>query len=206
MNLNPIKKINEEKVYALVRQTDPQKAIEITQALIDGGIKTIEIVIENQSLNEAIIHFSSVKDVTIAAGGIITARQAQLALEANAKILVSPVFQMGLVKFCQSYETPLIMTATTPNEAYCAWKTRIPLIKIYPTKAMGGVEYIEEILRPMPFLNLIATGNIGLDNCTDYIKAGAIAVGIGRAFYNNASVAEITQRAKKVVNDMKQFL
>ncbi|UKI41586.1 MAG: hypothetical protein L6V95_00490 [Candidatus Melainabacteria bacterium] len=52
---------------------------------------------------------------------------------------------------------PHISTATTPNEAYNAWKTHIPLIKIYPTGHLGGVEYIQDILRPMPFLNIIAT-------------------------------------------------
>ena len=71
------------------------------------------------------------------------------------------------------------MTATTPNEAYSAWKARTPLIKIYPTKPMGGAMYIEDMLRAMPFLNVIATGNINIEDVPQYLKAGASAVGIG---------------------------
>ena len=98
---------------------------------------------------------------------------------------------------------PFIAGASTPNEAYNAWKARVPLIKIFPVTALGGVQYIEDILRPMPFLHIMPMGHIQLSEVPAYIKAGAVAVGVGRNFYKDLSFAEITDRAKSVLNEIK---
>ena len=65
---------------------------------------------------------------------------------------------------------------------------------------MGGAEYIEDILRPMKFLNIIAAGSIKIDDIPAYLKAGAKAVGLGRAIYKDADYNEITKRAKLAYN------
>ena len=112
---------------------------------------------------------------------------------------------MGLVKLSSGYKTPLVLTATTPNEAYQAWQARIPLIKIYPIKDLGGAGYIEELLRPMSFLNVMPTGSIKVDNIKDYLKAGATAVGLGRALYLNKTYNEIKETAKEAVKIANSF-
>lgn len=201
MQENLIKKISQEKIYPIIRSNDPQMAIDTANALIEGGIKVLEITIENASLYEAIHEVS--QNVTVAAGGIITGQQAIKAIDAGAEILSSPIFQMNMVKLSKDKEIPLIACTSTANEAYEAWKTRVPLIKIFPAKALGGVLYIEDLLRPMPFLNVIPSGNILLEEVPDYIKAGAKAVGVGRGFYGNSSFAEITKKAEKIIKKLK---
>lgn len=203
--MNPIQRIKEQKVYAVVRVDNPEKAVSISRALIKGGINIIELMIENAELIRAIEELKQTEDVLLAAGGIITERQAAVAIKAGADIIVSPIFQMNLVRLCKNHKVPLLMTATTPNEAYAAWKARTPLIKIYPTKAMGGAQYIEELLRPMKFLDIIATGSVTLEDFTTYLDAGAKAVGIGRAFYQYAKDEEITERAKYVIKKLKDY-
>lgn len=203
MQENLIKKISKERIYPIIRCNDAQKAIDTANALIEGGIKLLEITIENASLYQAIHEVS--KSITVAAGGIITAQQAIKAIDAGAEILASPIFQMNMVKISKDKEIPLIACTSTANEAYEAWKTRVPLIKIFPAKALGGVLYIEDLLRPMPFLNVMPSGNISIDEVPDYIKAGAIAVGVGRSFYENSSFAEITKKAKKIIAQLKDL-
>ena len=134
------------------------------------------------------------------AGGIITQRQAQIAIDSGVDIIVSPIFQMNLVRLCKNQKIPLIMTATTPNEAYEAWKAGTELIKISPANPMGGSEYVEDILRPMKFLNIIAAGSIQINDIPSYIKAGAKAVGLGRALYKDAVYSEITKIAQQAYN------
>ena len=107
------------------------------------------------------------------------------------------------MKFCLSNGVAHIATVSTPNEAYNAWKSRIPLIKIFPARSMGAVEYIEDMLRPMPFLNLMPTGGITLNDFSDYLSAGAVAVGLGRCLYKDATLKEISERAKFVVSQLK---
>lgn len=203
--MNPIQRITDQKVYAIVRVDDPDKAVNISRALIKGGINIIELMIENADLIGAIKTLKETEDVLLAAGGIITQRQADISIKAGADIIVSPIFQMNLVRSCKTQGIPCLMTATTPNEAYEAWKVRIPLIKIYPAEAMGGAQYIEELLRPMKFLDVIATGSIALENFTSYLDVGARAVGIGRAFYQYATEEEIIERAKYVLRKLEHY-
>lgn len=201
MKKNVMELISEEKIYPIVRHKDAQKAIDIAHALIEGGIKIMEITVENPSLYSAITEIS--KDAVVCAGGIITQQQAEQALTCGAKLFSSPIYQMNMVKISKNRQMPFIAGASTPNEAYDAWKSRIPLIKIFPVTALGGVQYIEDILRPMPFLNLMPMGHIQLSEVMDYVKVGAKAVGVGRNFYEDLSNAEITARAKDILNKIK---
>lgn len=203
MQENLIKKISREKIYPIIRSSNAQDAIDTANALIEGGIKVLEINVENESLYQAIHEVS--KRVTVAAGGVITGQQAMKAIDAGAEIISSPIFQMNMVKISKDKEIPLIACASTANEAYEAWKTRVPLIKIFPTKALGGLLYIEDLLRPMPFLNIMPSGNISLEEVPEYIKAGAVAVGVGRSFYENSSFADITEKAKNVIDRLKNL-
>lgn len=201
MNENLIEVLKEEKIFPILRSNDAKAAIETAKALIDGGIKVLEINVENPSIYEAITEISKYADVC--AGGIITSMQAQAAITAGAKILSSPIFHMNLVKISKDKQIPYIAGTSTANEAYSAWKSRIPLIKIYPITAMGGAMYVEDLLRPMPFLNIMPIGNVKLDEVTSYIKAGASAVGVGRDFYEGYSYNEITKRAQKIISELK---
>lgn len=195
--MDSIDKILAEKVFAVLRMQEVEKAKEVINALTDGGIKVIELVIEKPEMISVVEEITKMENrPLIMAGGIITQRQAQIAIDAGADVIVSPIFQMNLVRLCKSQRTPLIMTATTPNEAYSAWKARTQLIKISPVNPMGGADYIEDILRPMKFINIIAAGSIKLEDISAYIKAGANAVGLGRALYNDAGYDEIVARAK----------
>ncbi len=191
----PIEKIADEKVFAVLRNQNPSETENIIKAITDGGINIIEIVIETPEMVKVLEKITKQNNrPLIMAGGIITQRQAQIVIDAGADVIVSPVFQMNLVRLCKSEKTPLIMTATTPNEAYSAWKANTELIKISPANPMGGAEYIEDLLRPMKFLNIIAAGSIKIDDISSYLKAGAKAVGLGRALYKNADYKEITKR------------
>lgn len=201
MKKNVMELISEERIYPIVRNKDAQKAVDIAHALIEGGIKVMEITVENPSLYSAITEIS--KDAIVCAGGIITQQQAEQALTCGAKLFSSPIYQMNMVKISKNRQMPFIAGASTPNEAYDAWKSRIPLIKIFPVTALGGVQYIEDILRPMPFLNLMPMGHIQLSEVMDYIRVGAKAVGVGRNFYEDLSNAEITTRAKEILSKIK---
>lgn len=201
MKENLINILAEEKILPILRCNDAQLMIDRAKALIDAGVKVIEMNVENPSIYRAIEEIS--KYANVCAGGIITSLQAEAALLSGAKILSSPIFSMNLVKISKDKQIPYIAGTSTANEAYNAWKARIPLIKIYPITAMGGAMYIEDLLRPMPFLNVMPLGNVKIDEIQSYINAGASVVGIGRDLYDGLSLAEITARAKRVIKDLK---
>lgn len=203
MSENYIEIIKQDKLFPIIRTKESEEAIEISKALVEGGIRILEINVENPTLYKAIAEIS--KFATVCAGGIITSMQADAAFECGAKMIASPIFQMNMVKITKNKRVPFIAGASTANEAYIAWKSRIPLIKLYPADAMGGVQYIEDILRQMPFLSLMPMGNIKLSQAVTYIKAGAAAVGVGRDFYQGFTPKEITSRTKEIMKEVKDF-
>ena len=203
MSENYIQMIAEDKIYPIIRCKEADKAVEIAHALVDGGIRVIEMNIEHPSIYEAIQEVS--KFAHVCAGGVITSLQADAAFESGAVMFSSPIFQMSLIKISKNKRVQFIAGATTANEAYNAWKSRIPLIKLFPTEAMGGVHYIEDILRQMPFLKLMPMGNIKLNEVVTYIRAGAVAVGVGRDFYQGFEPKVITARTKDILREIKDF-
>lgn len=203
MSENYIKQIAEDKIYPIIRSKDAKQALDISNALIDGGIRVLEINVETPEIYEVINEIS--KKATVCAGGIITATQAECAIKSGAKLFASPIFQMSLVKISKNIQVPFVAGTSTANEAYEAWKARVPLIKMFPADAMGGVQYIENILRQMPFLNLVPTGNVKLSDVITYIIAGVTAVGVGRDFYQGYTNDEITRRTKNILSEIKEF-
>ena len=201
MNKNLIDMLGEEKIFPIIRSKNAQEVVDTAKALVEGGIKIMEINVESVEVYKAIEEVS--KFAAVCAGGIITSLQADTALAAGAQIFSSPIFHMNLVKISKDRQIPFIAGASTPNEAYNAWKARIPLIKLYPVTAMGGVLYVEDILRPMPFLKVLPQGNVKLNEVKAYIDAGAYAVGVGRDFYEGYSYSEIAKRAKSITAELK---
>ena len=112
---------------------------------------------------------------------------------------------MNMVKISKNKRVPFIAGVATANEAYNAWKARVPMTKLYPTSALGGANYISDILRQMPFLNIMPTGNIKLDEVIGYIKAGAKCVGVGRDLYADFTPSEVTERVRTTLSDIKDF-
>lgn len=203
MSENYISTIAKEKIYPIIRCQDAEQTLEIARALVEGGIRVLEINVENPSIYEVIKEVSKI--ATVCAGGIITSTQADYAFRYGAKLFASPIFNMNLVKISKNLRIPFIAGTTTANEAYNAWKSRIPLIKIFPAEAMGGAAYIENILRQMPFLNLMPMGNIKLSEVVSYLNAGAVSVGVGRDFYLGFTPKEITDRTKEILREIKDF-
>lgn len=201
MKQNLINVLAEEKILPIIRDKNPQRVIDLAKALHDGGVKIVEVNVENAEIYHAIQEVS--KYMKVCAGGIITSLQAQTAISAGASMLSSPIFHMNLVKISKDRQIPFIAGASTPNEVYNAWKARVPLIKLYPVTAMGGALYVEDLLRPMPFLNVLPQGNVKLNQIQSYINAGAFAVGVGRDLFQGYSYAQITERAKGILRELK---
>ena len=203
MTINLIEKLQKNKVLPIIRSKDPQDVVNKAYALLEGGLDVMEINVESPQVFNAIKAISN--DAIVCAGGIITSMQFDAAIDSGAKLISSPIFQKSLLKMTKDKRLPYIAGTSTANEAYNAWKSRIPLIKLFPTDAMGGVQYIEDILRQMPFLNLMPMGNIKLGDAVTYIKAGATAVGIGRDFYNGFTPKEITNRTREILLEIKDY-
>ncbi len=199
-NNDLIELLSQEKVFPVLRSSDPKKTIDTAKAIVDGGLSILEVNIENPAIFGAIEEIS--KFATVCAGGIITSIQAQAAIDVGAQVISSPIFQMNMVKISKDKKVPFIAGTSTANETYDAWKARVPLVKTYPITQLGGTTYLENMLRPMPFLNVLPLGSVKLSEIQAYLDAGAIAVGVGRDLCEGYSLGEITVRTRKIVEEL----
>jgi len=200
MNENLINLLKEQKIFPIIRSNNPEEVVKYVDALIKANVKIMEINVQTPSIYEAIKDVSN--KACVCAGGIITSLQAQAAIDSGAKLISSPIFHMNLVKLSKDKRIPYIAGTSTANEAYEAWKARIPLVKIYPITAMGGASYLENLLRPMPFLNVLPQGSVKLSEVKSYIDAGAFAVGVGRDLFNGGSYSSVTERVEETLSKL----
>lgn len=198
--MNIIKYFDEKKICAVVRVNEKGECLKVINALYDGGIRIVEIILDPESQKEIVEKYKDKEDLVIVAGGVITAREAISLIDAGVKAISSPVLQTGLIKLCHSRGVSIFCTVSTANEAYNTWLYRLPLVKIHPVTALGGAVYLKEILRTMPFLNFVAAGGIKVDEISDYIFAGACGVCIGRDLYQSMDYETIKQKAQKAVS------
>ena len=207
--MNILKYIKNKKICAVIRVNNPEECLKIANALYDGGIRIIEIILNPELQIEVFDKLKEKEDLAIISGGIITTREALSIIEKGVCAISTPVIQTSLIRHCNSNGINLICSVSTANEAYEAWKYRMPLMKLHPAEALGGAIYIKEILKTMPFLNFVAAGGIEIKQVEDYIKAGALGVFIGRDFYYNLDpdkdydkIKSNAQKAIKIVEEI----
>ncbi len=118
-------------------------------------------------------------DIAVGAGTVLDEETAQLCVDAGARFLTSPGFVPEVVAFANKVNVVVLPGALTPTEIIAAWKAGSDLVKIYPTGLIGGVQYVRALKVPLPQIPLIATGGVNQVTASDFILAGATAIGLG---------------------------
>ena len=203
-----VDRILEEVVIAVVRVENPDKLLSIVQAIYSGGIRVIEITmtIPNafQMIRKLDLEFNG--NILIGVGSVLTAKDAELAIKAGAKYVVSPILDTEIINIAHKYDVPAIPGCFTPTEIYNAYKEGADLIKIFPAN-ITGKEFIKAVKVPIPNLKLIPTGGVSLTNVKDWLEAGASAVGIGSSLLDkqairNNNYEKLKYNAEVVMNEI----
>ncbi|MBI3854459.1 MAG: amino acid permease [Planctomycetes bacterium] len=197
-----------EKAVVILREKDADLVRKKAHAARDGGLKIQEITWTTPSVAELIREFTKEKLGTIGAGTILTVDDAKKAVDAGAKFLVSPIYTAEVSAWAKQKDVVYIPGCATPQEIMRAWYDGCRPVKVFPVPDFGGATYIKHVLAPLPFLELLPTGGLGLADVKPYLDAGAKAVGLGAPFTHTAAVlggdyASLTDEAAKVVELIK---
>lgn len=186
-----IKGIEDSKVVAIVRGIDPEKMEPLFQALLDGGIKYIEITLNTKDALKSIGNMNKVfgNDMIIGAGTVLNEEMAFRAMEVGARFLVSPNVDKGMIRAAVSNNVLALPGAMTPTEIGQALSYGAEVIKLFPSSSLGP-SYIKELKGPFDHLKIIAVGGISAENAKEYMKAGAIGIGIGGSLVNKKLIEE----------------
>jgi 2-dehydro-3-deoxyphosphogluconate aldolase / (4S)-4-hydroxy-2-oxoglutarate aldolase len=172
-----IKKIG---ILPSVRVTSRDLASFAAETLYSSGIPIVEITMTTPGALE-VINDLAVRhaDLAVGAGTVLDEEMAKRCIDAGARFITSPGFIPEVVAYTKRVEVVVLPGALTPSEVIAAWKAGSDFVKIFPTGHLGGVQYVRALKVPLPQIPLIASGGVNQLTATDFIIAGATAVGVG---------------------------
>ena len=177
-------------VVAVVRLPDAAQALRIVEAIREGGVVAIEITLTTPGALQAIAEVAATQpDVEIGVGSVLTAADARRAIDAGARYVVSPVFKPEIVRAAHDLGAPVMPGAFSPTEILAATESGADVVKVFPSGVVG-MSYFKAVLAPMPHLKLMPTGGVSPENAGDWIRAGAVAVGVGSSLLDKRAIAE----------------
>ena len=175
-----ISRLTNPGVIAVVRARRREQVLPLAEALIAGGLTAIEITTSTPDAMAAIREVSErLGDrALIGVGTVLKPFDCQVALQAGAQFVVSPICRADLVPLAHHANKPIMLGAYTPTEAQLAHEAGADFVKLFPAEGLG-VAYLKSLLAPLPHLRLVPTGGVDEHNLADFFNAGAVAVGVG---------------------------
>ena len=203
-----LKEISNIGIIPVIKINDASKAVGLAKALIDGGLAAAEITFRTDAAEEAIrLVTKAFPDMIVGAGTVLTIEQAQRAVDAGAKFIVSPGFNPKVVKWCLDNNVTPLPGCTTPTEIEQALELGLNVVKFFPAEQSGGLSKIVAMSAPYGNVKFMPTGGVSLDNVNDYLANKKI-VACGGSFMVKESLIdsenweEITNLTKKAVSIM----
>lgn len=175
-------------VVAVLRTTQPDDLVAVARALAQGGVRLVEITMTVPGALDVI------RDAThelgdaaaIGAGTVLDASTARLAILAGASFIVGPTFDPDVADVCHLFDRAYIPGALTPTEILTAWRSGVAAVKVFPGR-VATPGYFQDVLAPLSQVRMLPTGNVDLVTAPEYIAAGAVAVGVGKALVDLGS-------------------
>jgi 2-dehydro-3-deoxyphosphogluconate aldolase/(4S)-4-hydroxy-2-oxoglutarate aldolase len=176
-----IDRLTSSGLIPVIRTESGDSARSLVDAIAIGGAASAEITMtipDAVSLIEKLAAEMGNR-IAIGAGTVCSAEDARRCIEAGAVFIVSPVTNVDVIEACKEAGVPVIAGALTPSEIFAASNAGADLVKVFPANALGGARYIRSVKAVFPYIQLIPTGGVTLENAADFIAAGAAAVGVG---------------------------
>ncbi len=198
-----VQTLEETGVVAVVRIDRRADLTKLAGALRDGGVVLVEITMTVPGALRAIEDATRVlgEEVLIGAGTVLDAATATLAINAGAAFIVGPSLIPEVITTSHAHGAAVIPGCLTPTEITHAWSLGADVVKLFPGR-VATPDYFRDLKGPFPQIKMLPTGNVDLDSAPKYIKAGAIAVGVGRALVDDRALLEqdwslITENARR---------
>ncbi|QDP41880.1 bifunctional 4-hydroxy-2-oxoglutarate aldolase/2-dehydro-3-deoxy-phosphogluconate aldolase [Radiobacillus deserti] len=195
--------LTEVPIIPVLRKIPYEKSERIIQALVNGGIKSVEITMESDGA-EKMLEAARGKfgdEVIVGAGTVVTKEDCQRAIEAGAQFIVSPILVEEVVRFASEQKILVIPGVFTPSEMMKAMQNGASMVKVFPASVLGP-EFIKDVKGPLQNVSIMCTGGITRETAKSYLDAGALAVGAGSALLKKDLIAKeefegITKEARK---------
>ncbi|MGB5739185.1 MAG: bifunctional 4-hydroxy-2-oxoglutarate aldolase/2-dehydro-3-deoxy-phosphogluconate aldolase, partial [Woeseia sp.] len=162
-------------VVALVQADDPKIAVKTAKALADGGLAVVEVVFRTDRALECLQAVADEVPESIAgAGTVLTAKQAEAAVTAGAKFIVSPGLDDGVIAVARKHDVPILPGIATATELQRAYNLGLEIVKFFPASIAGGIPALKALSSVFRSMRFMPTGGITPDNLADYLAIPAV--------------------------------
>jgi len=196
-------------VIAVIRAQSDTQLVDITRALVEGGVIGIEVTM---STPRAIAGIEKVVETfgekcVVGVGTCLDAGTCAEAIHAGAEFVVSPILDLSIIETTRRLGKISVPGALSPTEIFTAWKAGADVVKVYPGNLVGP-GYLKDLLAPMPFLRLSPSGGVDTKTIGDWIKAGAVMCGAGGSLVTKDAMSKgdwgaIASMAKQFTDAVK---
>ena len=205
-------RIEQVGIIPSIRAASTEDAMFAAEAVSRGGIPIVEVTLTVPEADKVIAHLvKNIPDVMVGAGGVFDIDLARRCLDAGAKFLTSDGLDPETVKFAVHKDIVIIPGTLTPTDVISAWKLGPDFVKVVPCGHVGGDRYIRDLKAMFPSIPMIAAGGVNQATASDFILAGAIALGIGAELIPREAIqrrqpdriAELARRFTGFVKDAR---
>jgi 2-dehydro-3-deoxyphosphogluconate aldolase/(4S)-4-hydroxy-2-oxoglutarate aldolase len=194
-------RLADQRLLAIVRGADADAALRTVLTLAEEGVDLVEVSLVTADATEVIrrARMALGEDAGLGAGTVVTAEDAARAADAGASYLVTPALGEGLAAG-RRLGLPVLAGALTPTEILTAMDAGADAVKLFPA-SLGGVPYLRALRDPFPHLLFVPVGGVDAAAAAGYLRAGAVAVGVGSPLVGDAasggSIDELRARIRR---------
>ena len=206
-----IQKIYDIGIVPVIAIDDADKAVPLAKALVKGGLPAAEVTFRTAAAEEAIKRIvAEVPEMLVGAGTVLTKEQADRAIAAGVKFIVSPGLNPKVVKYCVDKGIPVTPGCSNPSDVEVAIELGLEVVKFFPAEAAGGLNMIKSMAAPYTKMKFMPTGGINAKNLTSYLDFKKIIACGGSWMVNKDMIAAkdwagITALTKEAVATMLGF-
>ncbi|HEV3330707.1 MAG TPA: bifunctional 4-hydroxy-2-oxoglutarate aldolase/2-dehydro-3-deoxy-phosphogluconate aldolase [Bryobacteraceae bacterium] len=203
-------RIEEVGIIPAVRLYSHDDALFAAEAVSSSGIPIVEVTMTVPGAVDVIRELTRQNsEILVGAGTVFRVETARRCLDAGATFLTTPGLDLEIVNFALGRGIVVFPGALTPTEVMAAWKAGSDFVKVFPCSANGGPNYIRSLKAPFSEVPLIASGGVNQTNAIDFIRAGAVALGIGRDLIHQDAIKRrergwIMELSRRYLNMVKE--
>lgn len=203
--------IFEYGIVPVVKLDTPDDALPLARALREGGIPVAEVTFRTSAAEESIrLIAKELPDILLGAGTVLSLDQAERAIAAGARFIVTPGFNPAIVRYCAQRGIPIMPGVFSPSQVEQGLELGLSVLKLFPAEQAGGPAMLRALAGPYGGVKFIPTGGIGIKNLRDYLSIGnVLAIGgswmVAPALIRERKFDEVTSLCREAVARMMNF-
>ncbi len=165
-----LEKIGKTAIVPVVLLENAKDAKPLARALCDGGLPCAEVTFRTEAAEEGIrVMAEEFPQMLVGAGTVLTTDQADRAIAAGARFIVSPGLNPRVVKHCLEKGITMLPGTATPSDVERAMEFGLDAVKFFPAEAAGGLAMIQAMAAPYINMKFMPTGGINEKNLRSYL-------------------------------------